>query len=128
MPIVILAVDKLLVRSASLKPAGPVIETESAMAVPACATPLMVKATLPTVPKEKFTLLGAPAPLVGQLEPPLGVQDQVTLFKPVSVVVNVALVAVVEPRLVTVTRKVPMPPEAEGVFWVMAKSGRPSVK
>ena len=99
-----LAVEVLLVVSASLKPEAPAIETVSEMADPAAARPLKINVTLPTIPKEKFTLVGATEPLVaGQLDPALGIQDQSMLDKPLNVAVKVALVAMVEPRLVTVT-------------------------
>ena len=74
----------------------------------------MTNVMLPTMPKEKFAALNAPAPLAaGQLDPVLGMHDQRGLVNPLIVVVMVALVAGVEPRLVTVTRKVPRPPDSE---------------
>lgn len=126
---VILLLEVLLLRSASLKPLAPVIETVSEMVAPCAAIPWNKKVTLPTIPNEKLALLGAPAPLAaGQLELVVAMQDQRTLLKPVNVAVKLALVATVEPKLVTVTTKLPRPPEAEAVFWVMAMSGKPSVK
>ena len=115
----------LLVRSASVTLAGrPVVgampvkteatETVSETAVPDAAVPLKTNVTLPTVPREKRAALNDPVPLAeGQLEPLLGMHDQRGLVKPLMVAVMLALVAVVEPRLVTVTRKVPTPPDSE---------------
>ena len=128
-PMVILVLEVLLLRSASLKPVAPDIEILSEMVAPCAAIPWNKKVTLPTIPKEKLALLGTPAPLAaGQLELVVAMQDQRILLKPLNVAVKLALVATVEPRLVTVTTKLPSPPEADAVFWVMAMSGKPSVK
>ena len=126
---VILLLEVLLLRSASLKPLAPVIETVSEIVEPCAAIPWNIKVILPTIPRENDRFAGAPAPLAaGQLEFVVETQDQRILLKPLIVAVMLALVATVEPKLVTVTTKLPRPPEAEAVFWVMAMSGKPSVK
>ena len=116
-PMVILLLEVLLLRSASLKPLAPVIDTVSEIVDPCAAIPWNIKVILPTMPRDNARFLGAPAPLAaGQLEFVVETQDQRILLKPLIVAVMLALVATVEPKLVTVTTKLPRPPEAEAVF------------